>query len=364
MASDIAKSAVDNGRWHHAAASRALEQQLSPENGCFGLRPSTSPSKGINGRSSRRSSDGLSIFKSASSVNFSSFSDSLNQKDPISSSSTDNDDGYDLRGIHSKPLPTFLAHSSGSESSSDAEGDNEEKEEEEEECEKWAADFIAGTLDLVSTPRSIRRQRAISFVDSDSSSSSSSSSDDSNSNSDDSSELSKSPQGFWFVPPSASKTRGDLEDTVWTPEVSPNSSHRNMDDDGFSLDRERCVKFDSSVLLRPSGLKSELSSLSLGEQVESTHQNDSKESDGTDENTGNQFSSDIPDSPLRAPMTMKRSQSYSAFSFKRISDSSSSNPSATRGSQSTISSDEYEKYYQKFIDLLIDRETTHAKKSS
>lgn len=359
MSSDIAKSAVHNGRWHHAAASRALEQQLSPDNGCFGVRPSTSPSKAIGERSSRRASDGLSIFKSASSVNFSSFSDSLTQKDPISSSPADNGDGYGLAGLHNKAPPAPLASSSGSESSCDAEGDNEEKEEEEEECEKWAADFIADTLYSVSTPRSSRRQRAISFVDSDSSSS-----DDSNSNSDDSSELSKSPQGFWFVPPSASKSRGNLEDTIWSPEVSPNSSHRNIDDDGFGLDRNRSVKFENTVLLHPSGIKSELSSLSLAEQDKSLHQIDPKGNDGANENIIDHFSNVIPDSPPRAPMIIKRSQSYSAFSFKRISDGSLANQSTTGASQSTISSDEYEKYYQKFIDLLIDRETTHAKKSS
>jgi len=113
-----------------------------------------------------------------------------------------------------------MAQSSGSDSSSDG-GAAEEKEQEEQECEQWAADFIAGTLDYaapISIPKSTRsRQRSISFADSGSSSSDDSSSSDSDS--DDSSELSKSPVGFWFVPPSASKVHNSRlaeEDTVWT----------------------------------------------------------------------------------------------------------------------------------------------------
>ena len=47
MSGDIASSAVDNGRWRHAAASRALEQQLSPENGCLSSSNSRMAAKGV-----------------------------------------------------------------------------------------------------------------------------------------------------------------------------------------------------------------------------------------------------------------------------------------------------------------------------
>ncbi len=415
MAGDIASSAVDNGRWHHAAASRALEQQLSPENGYLS-RP---VAKGVGLSSGGRcGSYAVNIFKSASSVNFSSFMNSSSTSSSLLSGGDCDDDhdeegdnlappsvetgrsdingcdhGHDmlLARSHSNP-PAPLAQSSGSDSSSD---DCVAEEKEEEECEKWAANFIAGTLDYaaatpISVPKTTRsRQRSISFANSDSSSSS----DDSNSSdtdSDDSSDLSKSPVGFWFVPPSASKGPNsrldDEEDTVWTPEVSPHSSQRDIT--GFDLNRSgvgRSVKFHDTVstLLAPKCLlNTEVSSLSNEEScnnhpdndsnasrgatallVEGDCVNDDVDNDGDDEkdeiteHLDNQ--KDIPELPPRGPSMMKRSQSYSAFSFKRITDydGKSGDSAAARASPITTSSDEYEKYYQKFISLLIDRET-------
>lgn len=359
MAAEIAKSAVDNGRWHHAAASRALEQQLSPDNGFLALRPS---SKGRNG-SSRRASDGMNIFKSASSVNFSSLAGTS-----ITASLTDTDfnqsglsaNEYDLDDdLRNKLFLTTMAHSSGSESSSD--GTSDAKEAEEEECEKWAADFIAGALDYATTPISIpnasRRQRSISFVNSESS--------DESSNSDDSSQLSKSPVGFWFVPPSASKTRSALDDqndTIWSPEISPNSSNRNINDEPFSLDRDRIVKFENAAThIHPPSLNSKLSSLTVGEERDESTENDHTK-ENVDNNENKFIKHDFPDSQLPLPSLLKRSLSYSAFSFQRISDSLTSNTNSSRVGQSAASIDEYEKYYKKFIRLLIDRETTHTKK--
>jgi hypothetical protein len=365
MASDIAKSAVDNGRWHHAAASRALEQQLTPEHEYLASRPS---SKGRNTQG-RRASDGMSIFKSASSVNFSSCTgtDSTTSLtgDNFFNQSGGSANEYTLDhlddNLHSDALPTTLTHSSGSESSTD--GASEGKEADEEECEKWAADFIAGTLDNASTPVAVnasRRQRSISFLNSNSS--------DDSSHSDDSSQLSKSPIGFWFVPPSATKARSSLdehEDTIWSPEISPQSSNRNINDEPLSLDRERLVKFETSRShSHPSTLNGKkMSSLT----VEDTSQGESGENDLTKENVEKNankvIDNNLPEEvPLPMPHMLKRSFSYSAFSFHRILDSSTSNTSSAMISQSTISSDEYEKYYQKFIDLLIDRETFHSKR--
>ena len=71
MAGDIASSAVDNGRCHHAAASRVLEQQLSPENGCMSSLNSRMAAKGVGVGASLSSGGGrgsggtyaVSIFK-------------------------------------------------------------------------------------------------------------------------------------------------------------------------------------------------------------------------------------------------------------------------------------------------------------
>lgn len=336
MAADIAKSAVDNGRWHHAAASRALEQQLSPDNVFLSSRSTSKAS------TNRQASIGMSIFKSASSVNFSSFTNGSplkhNQDSKLSSLSMDNSAGFDFEDIPSKGAPTILADSSGSESSADA---VEVHEADEEECEKWAADFIAEAFSTtpIAIPNASRRQRSVSIVNSESS--------DESFNSDDSSQLSKSPVGFWFVPPSASKSHNafdDQDDMVWSPQVSPaTSSETNVNN--FNLNRDRAVKFDIAIQKPPSNLQSELSSMSIREQDENIK-------------NGNILNSkqnlDLPE----APPPMKRSLSYSAFSFKRIYDLSAPKSSTSGVDQSSILSDECEMYYQKFIDLLIDRETT------
>ena len=47
MAGDVESLAMNNGLWHHAAASRALEQQLSPENGCLSSSNSRMAAKGV-----------------------------------------------------------------------------------------------------------------------------------------------------------------------------------------------------------------------------------------------------------------------------------------------------------------------------
>lgn len=177
--------------------------------------------------------------------------------------------------------------------------------------------------------------------------------------SDDSSQLSKSPVGFWCVPPSASRGRDSLlEDTaVWSPHVSPNSSHKNIDIEGLDLGRDRAVTFNNPIL-PPSRLGTGLSSLSIGGQTDSRH---ICESDDEDEEIMLHLKNkkEIPESPLppRPSGLMKRSQSYSAFSFKRITDSSRCDSNAARASPITTSSEEYEMYYQKYIKLLIDLET-------
>jgi len=342
MTAEIASSAVDNGRWHHAAASQALEQQLS-ETGLF----SSSTFAPISKRNT------ISIFKSASSVNFSSFMSELSESEPLSDK---------------QPLAPMF-QTSCSDSSSDGVGD---KEEEEAECEKWAADFIAGTLDYATTPIAspkTTRQRSISFARSDSL-------DESQ---DSSSELSRSPQGFWFVPPSQSKSATfHDEETTWSPESSPASSpnllksKNAVDFDKFRL-HERSVKFE----LNPSCDKNDyedtdsrtepltiLSDSNAGSKSRSVQFDTtsliapdlSDQHDGINQSLDHDDIFGIFDIPHEPTFNMKRSQSYSGFSFNRIGSNSGQDSNAARASPLTTSSEEYKKYYAKFIDLLIDRE--------
>lgn len=350
MAAEIANSAVDNGRWHHTAASRALEQQLSPENTSIMSKASYHHTMST----TRNFKNSESIFKSISSTNFCSL---VNY--PSTAETVDSDD------LSSNPYPSKrtddkvlepMAQSSGSESSTDSAAEDER-----EECEKWAADFIADTLFSPLPPpmaNSPHRQRSISFAGSVSSDSS----DDSR-QSDDSSELSRSPVGFWFVPPSASKPRppSDDDDTVWSPQVSPSASAQNIQ---LPRNRDRKVTFDTSGIPLADLSMDSISNTS-GEVTNSlsTTTNQSRHSHNHEMILGNEHHRDENLPNLIQPYGMKRSLSYSAFSFKRISDNNSTESKAGNPNSIVIGSNEYGKYFEKFINLLIDRETTPLAKN-
>jgi len=170
-AKDLASSAVHNGRWHHAAASRALAQQLcTAEN---------DPNK-------------LTKEKQIDSNLFSELNNSSSQSP-------------------SNIAPPPMHSSESDDSSSDA--DDRDGDGDDGECVEWAAAFIANKLDIIPiSPQSKRRQRAHSVI-------SSSDSDNSLSGSDSSS----SQLGFWLVPPNSTEQQ-DSEDVSWSPHPSPHPS--------------------------------------------------------------------------------------------------------------------------------------------
>jgi hypothetical protein len=306
MANDLATLAVDNGRWHHAAASQALENLLSPQHE-------------DNTLSKRRS---LNMIKSASSVNFSM----LHHQGSSSLSSA-------------PPLP--LA-SSGSDSSSEA--GNSQNLEEEEDCEEWAAAVIADTLDSELTPVSNvgsyrTRQRAISIA--------STGSEESSLDSDEEL-LSSSPAGFWSVHPNLSKHKNTEDDLSWTPENSPflssSSAKLGHTPELESLDLNstsvKSVKFDDAALTLADGT--------------SPHDNSNYSFTHLKENLASTSLTSIP--------RLQRSQSYSAFSFQRITSQPLVSEKNTRAGPSTSpTANQYRVYFHKFIDLLITRETTKWK---
>lgn len=263
MAEEIAKYAVDNGRWHHTAASKALEHQLSPQ---------YSDQHGMDYEFRNRNHNPKSLFKSHSSLNLSSFP------------------------------PASLSPSSGSDSSPDDVDDPASVGE--IECEEWAASLIANKFEPSTSPRRLSRstrQRAISFArdDLDASLSSHGSKDSS------SEHLSSSPVGFWYVPPSASKKTlddgDDEEDRDWSPFASPASSP-NVTPVGADLEKQRIVKFDMGSLIPPlTSIKSPVVSSS-------------------------DKPSEKPVS-LLSGLSFRRSQSYSAFSFQRIMENEESRTS-------------------------------------
>lgn len=188
IATDVASSAVDNGRWHHATASQALAHHLSPNQ-------NSSPS----GLKLRKS-----VLKSASSVNISSLSEHLIENSP--------------------PLVR--------ESDDDGSCDTVDGNRTVDGCVEWAASFMAEKLETSTpsvSPSTRRRQRALSVISSDST------------GSDDSS--SGSSTGFWCVPPSITKQQ-DAIDFSWSPNSSKLSERTMVLSESPRVRTHLSVKFD------------------------------------------------------------------------------------------------------------------------
>lgn len=349
MADEISKSAVDNGRWHHVAASKALEQQLSPNYNSCSLTTDLS-------KTSR--SGGLSMFKSKSFMNFSSSFRSEN-----SGSSTP---------------PTPMAQSSGSDSSSTSA--DIEPSMGEEECEEWAATIIADKLEPVSKSKPLSgstRQRSISIarwpkLDEDEASNSSSSSSDLSSSS--------GGGGFWFVSPTAS-SQPKVEDdnsATWSPYTSPALSpicpelciDKRLDQEELGLNGLRIVKFGNNILIPPrdsrpsTTVAAALLSPERRDTIESENMQDTEHVQGTEKflpGGTNKPSSFLDIGQPRAEgKGISRSQSYSAFSsFSRFTEMDESVENSRSKQQPRGQSTEQTRhYFHKFIDLLIDREIT------
>lgn len=187
QAADLASVAVENGKWHHSAASRAIEDQLQ-EN---------IPLRNV----------GSGIKKFKSMVDFASLL-------------CDN--------VVESAVPASLM-TSASESGSEI-GDIDQDQ---DECEKWASLIIAD----------------VQIDDDDLSQRSRSSSIESNS-SVSSSKLSSSPVGFWYVRPSTVPTVTDANES-WSPSSSPVESpllERAMFRHNSSITSKRDIATDGNEL--------------------------------------------------------------------------------------------------------------------
>jgi hypothetical protein len=172
VASDLAFAAVENERWHHAAASRAIEEQLSPQ-----PRASLLPFFSKSMRKSA-SSAGLQSLKSKSSRSL--LAQALLDQE---------DDDRESPG---------MAQSSASDSSSDS-GDGDDP------VDEWAAGVIAEEMDQLALAASRRSHRD-------------SVSDDASNDS-----VSSSPKGFWTVRPGSPPlgTSPDDGSLSWSPKSPP-----------------------------------------------------------------------------------------------------------------------------------------------
>lgn len=311
MASELAHRAVESNRWHHTAASRALVEQLCPQ---------------------RRRSSMLSLDSRRS------FHRSVSNAEICSNSSPQGSDRSLLLEADDSP---GMAQSSGSDSSSN----NGDAADETEECEEWAASLIADLTEHQQlTPiKSPMRSESVS-------------SDDCSNDSDRS-----SPKGFWRTAPGSVKAPNleDDEDSIdWSPGSSPPDSvdmFYMMDDPPKLVDGPPAGKENKPGLKTPTVTFAALTeTFSHATTIDDSNNDDADyKTPPTLDERGRFASSDSGG--------MTRSKSYTALSATP-GRAKKREASSLRAYPSVLSQDydNYRKYFQKFIDLVIVRETTAA----
>mmetsp|Transcript_29285 Transcript_29285/g.70566 ORF Transcript_29285/g.70566 Transcript_29285/m.70566 type:complete len:802 (+) Transcript_29285:1047-3452(+) len=322
MARELAHNAVQNGRWHHAAASQALAQQLSPQ-GTSLLSPT--PGKGFGKRAQ-------SAFD-------------LNQLAH----------GLENIGQNTKTdgaIPGMI-HSAGSDSSSES-GDAEG--EQPDDCEEWAANLIADVSMTTSTRFFNSTKPRSPSIESDGSSESG---------------------GFWQKSPgsvSDSSLDGSIdEDSVsW----SSNSPGRDVLEDSYLHDSRMSYNpFDTArrgSLIFDTINESKIGHGLVDESSRPLTRAPSKVTflepmiEKTEETKLKHSNSDVGEKPgllkLSNPKSLKRSQSYSAMpsthaEYVCVVEEVRSNKRSSLTEDQEL---QYRDYYLKFVDLVIARETTTA----
>ena len=342
MAAELADKAVREGRHHHSAASRALEDQLSPHGGSL---ISTS-SHGF----------GAGMKKAISMVQFTDYT-GTEQAQP------------------DRIIPGMI-RSTASDSSSDT------IEDAPDEYDEWAATVIADvSLEQQASLRHLQKERSPS-VESDSSD-----------------ELSSSPTGFWHVRPGSNVADSDIdssddEDSItWSPSTSPNENFLDLSVSSF----ERASRRPS---FNPSGLGHRASVILTGEtqptdfakiapktptkvkfavspQREfppSPIQPTGKAGDSSPNHAYKRsFSTHSADSvlgerslPKKPAGGFQRSLSYSALSERMVDFEEEKSKTLDMGMKrpSFEENELYRDYFLKFVDLVIVRETTAASRQN
>jgi hypothetical protein len=320
MAGELAQSAIQNGRWGHAAAQRALVDQLSPHGGSL-LTP--------NSKKSSLSRRAASAFDLNGLV-------SLSDKSKPSVSG----EGH---------MPSMI-QSAGSDSSSEADDAAID------DCDEWAAELIKNVS--IDTNQKLMKTKSRSHsVESDGSSDSSA-------------------DGFWQRSPGSVDGSDDETSINWSPSSSPSReilegfflNDSRMSYNPFEPARRSSLRFsdeafDNSVVF-PSKARTPtkvtfagLGGVDQDFNVGLDHDNDPR---------FKHSNSDVGDKPrpiigLQKP-NMRRSQSYSALPSNNISNIPLDDQKATvkRSRSPSFSDEEYKSYYLKFVDLVIVREVTAA----
>lgn len=317
MAAGLARSAIENGRWHHAAASQALEEQLSPKSG--------------------------SLFNYAAPV-------SSNHMQKAQSAVDLAHYTQDLKDMYSKKdsIPDRVMSSASDSSSDNADGGDTERD----ECQEWATNLIAD-ISLDKSMAALTKKGRSHSIESESSTESDG-------------------EGFWYTNPNTSpalSTDSDDESISWTPKNSPPivsfmelsaSSLRNSFNPISGLSRR------ASIVLNEDDVSNAFAQFRSPSKVVSkvTFPDEPVLEDSPEKrDLEPQFkhsNSDV--GHLHAPplppkeSTMRRSQSYSALTSTMVKEQDVENTEALR----SVDPKKHREYFLKFIDLVIVCETTAA----
>ncbi|KAG7364528.1 phosphatidylinositol 3- and 4-kinase [Nitzschia inconspicua] len=313
MAGELAQSAIRNDRWGHAAASRALVEQLSPHGGSL-LTPYAKKST-----LSRRAASAFD----------------LNEVALLS--------GIEKHSSADSNIPSMI-QSAGSDSSS------ENGEAEIEECEEWAAQLIQD-VSLETNQRLINSKPRSHSVGSDSSSDSST-------------------DGFWQKNPGSVGESDDESSINWSLSSSPPNNGFDgsfLHDSRMSYNPFESARRSSFVVKDACDSAEILFTLPDRPPSKVTFAgvspfgDDEKEADARFKHSN----SDVGNKPAGIPSVpqkggMRRSQSYSALT-STIQDTVRSEEERKNVKKiPSFTDEEYKSYYQKFVNLVIVREVTSA----
>jgi hypothetical protein len=312
MASELANSAIENGRWHHSAASTALAEQLSPKGGSLFAAASSGMHKSLSAACFVHAGENLSILEKAPK----------------------------------KDLPGMI-QSSASDSSSDT-GDADH-----EDCEEWAAAVIMD----------VSLDKSFSMLNSKKRSTSNASDSSSESG------LSCSPQGFWHIRPGSSHSSDFSDDASvnWSPRSSPTKMFDGSIS-SFAEGKRESLNDTSNSLV---GRRESISVPEIPDMISQSREpcrNISKVSfaeSSHDSQRSARFAQLLPGVKLpKMPVLqhsessgLTRSQSYSALS--NASEERKSKE-AVQGSVTKEQDEQYRDYFLKFVDLVMVREITSA----
>jgi len=349
QAKDLALCALKNERWGHVTASRAIAEQISH-----------SPTTTITSRNLNDLSSSSTILKSKSLANFSSFSFDLTtaEESPASAQTSGSESSTNEEDAHPEEEPNSSL--------------NEHKDEDDldvqEDCQEWAAGIVAD-VDI----ENIYRPRSLSENSTESNSSAESSSHP---------QEPGSSYGFWRVRPGDDTVFTDT--ASWTPSSSPSLPSMDSRNDMASLNGEsdpieskHNVTFVGISLDQPIGQPTpDSSARSHRPNGMLNHQHSLPiKPNSTNEKPQHSLITTPPSLPTRPTGGgLVRSHSYSAFSFRDLTEDSHAFPInggvgmvstaikpslciRNRSNTTATDSDIFKLYFHKFVDLLIERET-------